>query len=575
MSSVRLRAYQQESIDAVLKYWEDGGGNPLIELATGLGKSVVIAEMLRHLCASYPDMRLLLLVHVRELVKQDFEQLRRLWPAAPVGVYSAGLGMRQGHTRIVCASIQSVFRKARQLGPRDIVLIDESHLVPHAGEGMYQRLLTDLRELTPDMRCVGLTATPYRLDSGRLDHGDDRLFDRIVYTYNVGDGIADGWLAPLTARAASVEIDVAEVARRGGEFIPGALEQAANRDELVEAAADEISRLGRDSDRKSWLIFCSGVRHAAHVRDALRARGVRTETVTGDTPSGERDRIVADFKAGRITALTNAQVLTTGFDAPGVDLIAFLRPTLSTGLYVQMIGRGTRPVWPAGAQPDAMTAEERVAMIAGSAKANCLILDFAGNVRRHGPVDAVTPKGEKRAASNAAEQEVKVGVNEVRARECPNCQTLLNLRAAECTTCGHVFPAEPKHEAKPDMDVALLAKEVKPAEAPVYSWSAKRHEKLVSPGADEPPATVRVSYNAGLMKYEEWICPEHGGYAGDKFVAWWRRHGGAEPPPDNVAETLDRWRELTRPEVIFVKPDGQWWRIAGRRMPERREGAAA
>ena len=219
------------------------------------------------------------------------------------------------------------------------------------------------------MRVAGFSATPFRLDTGRLDEGEGKIFDDVVFDYGLGQGIRDGWLSPLTSKAAKVEINVNNVDRRGGEFIAGELERAADDDATVSAACDEI--MARGGDRRSWLVFCCGVAHAHHVGQALRARGVSCRVVTGETPSAERADSIAMFKAGIIRCLVNVNVLTTGFDAPRIDLLAMLRPTLSTGLYVQMVGRGTRKA---------------------EGKTNCLILDFAGNVRRHGPVDSVDIK---------------------------------------------------------------------------------------------------------------------------------------------------------------------------------------
>jgi DNA repair protein RadD len=220
------------------------------------------------------------------------------------------------------------------------------------------------------------------------------------------------------------------VARRGGEFVAGALETAA--DKITAEAVKELVAYG--AERSSWLAFCSGVRHAEHTRDIVRSYGISCEMVHGETPSGERDRIIRQFKAGQIRCLTNAQVLTTGFDAPQVDLIAMLRPTLSTSLYVQIVGRGTR---------------------IAPGKENCMVLDFAGNVRRHGPVDAVSvmPKSGKNG-----DDEGKVGVDSVRAKECPDCQSLAALNASSCKVCGHEWPREdkPKHEAHAESQVGTL-----------------------------------------------------------------------------------------------------------------------
>ena len=270
---ISLRPYQTAAIEAILAYWQSGGGNPLVDLATGTGKSLVIAKLTQDLLAAYPTMRVLCLVHVRELVAQNMAALLRVWPDAPAGIYSAGLGRRDAHHRITFASIQSVYRRAKTLGARDLILIDESHLVPSAGNGMYRKLLDDMRAQTPDLRVAGFTATPYRLDTGRLDDGADRLFDRTVYSYGIGEGIRDGFLSPLISKASATEVDVSNVARRGGEFVAGELETATDR--ITAEAVAEMVRFG--AERKSWLVFCSGVKNAERTRDILRgmiARGL-------------------------------------------------------------------------------------------------------------------------------------------------------------------------------------------------------------------------------------------------------------------------------------------------------------
>ena len=201
-----------------------------------------------------------------------------------------------------------------------------------------------------------------------LHEGERRLFTDIAYEVSIRDLIDHGYLCPLISKMTNLTLDVGGVGSRGGEFIAGQLQAAVDRESITRAAIDEILAYGEG--RRSWLLFCSGVEHATHVALALRDRGVSCATIFGDTPSAERDRIIAAFKRGEIRALASMGVLTTGFNAPAVDLIAMLRPTKSTGLYVQMAGRGTR---------------------LAPGKENCLVLDFAGNVARHGPIDAVKP----------------------------------------------------------------------------------------------------------------------------------------------------------------------------------------
>lgn len=545
MTRTQLRTYQSAAIDSVLSYWANGGGNPLVDMATGLGKSVTIADLTQRLLAEYPGMRVLMLVHVKELVSQNAAALLRLWPQAPVGIYSAGLGRRDTSQRIIFASIQSVYRRAKELGPFDLVLIDEAHLVPSAGEGMYRALLTSLREMRPDLRVAGFTATPFRMDTGRLDDGDDRLFDEIVYSYGIAKGIDDGWLSPLISKRGATEIDVSGVAKRGGEFVSGTLEAAADDDAITRAAVSEIIEFGQA--RRSWLVFCAGVKHAHHVRDEMRLQGVHAETITGDTHPGDRQRFIDDFRAGRLRCLTNANVLTTGFDAPALDLIALLRPTLSPGLFVQMMGRGTR---------------------LAEGKDNCLVLDFTGTCRRLGPVDTITV--DRRPGKKGAPDAAKV--SDVRAKECPTCKTLAALNARTCVVCGHEWTMDrARHEAEAD-DVAILSRDLRnqpPEDIPVVTWMARRHKKEGSPDS------LRVTYSAGLMSYPEWVLFEHRGPGRFRAEKWWTAHGGQLPVPECVGDALERWAELRQPSAIAVRKNGKWHNVVGRTFGNQEQGAAA
>lgn len=540
------RHYQSAALDAIFDYWQkEPDGNPLVDLATGTGKAFVIAALIREIMQAAPGARILMLVHVRELVRQNFEELLRYWPGAPAGINSAGLGRRDVRAPIICASIQSVHKHAAAMGPRDLVIVDEAHLLPQSGDGMYRKLIADLRALG-EMRIVGFTATPFRLDCGRLDRGENRLFDRTVYSYGIAEGVRDGFLSPLVSKGMQTEIDVSQVARRGGEFIAGALESAADTDALTRAAVSEICEYGRD--RRSWLVFCSGVKHAQHVADAFRAVGISAAAVTGDTPTDERDRILADFKAGRIRCLTNMSVLTTGFNAPGVDLVAMLRPTLSTGLYVQMLGRGTR---------------------LAPGKSNCLVLDFSGNIRRHGAVDDLeiaTPTG-----GNAGAKEGAVLIDTIRLIACPHCRSYISPRARTCPECLEVVREEPKHDAKAD-NVAVMSHITKAdGYREVDAVSFARHA-----ASFDKPAAMRVEYHSGRKVIKEWIFFDHpeGSFPRRKANGWWMESGGQLPIPATVADALTRTRELRTVVAVKTRDENGYDRVIARRFARRDERAA-
>jgi DNA repair protein RadD len=490
-------------------------------------KSVVLAALTQRAISAWPETRILIVTHQRELISQNFQALLRAWPEAPAGIYSAGLSRRDIHAQILFAGIQSIHRHAYKVQRCDLVLIDEAHLLGRGDSGMYRSFLQQLNEINAGLlKVVGFTATPYRLDSGLLHEGKDRLFTDIAYEVPVLDMIRQGYLSPVVPKHTETQLDVAGVASRGGEFIAKDLEAAVDRDEVTQAAVAEIVEHGEG--RGSWLVFCSGVAHARHVRDAIREHGIFCETVTGDTPAGERDAILAAFKAGRLRCVTNANVLTTGFDAPGVDLIALLRPTKSVGLYVQMVGRGTR---------------------LAEGKDDCLVLDFAGNTARHGPIDMVD--GRKKEPAGDGEAPIKV---------CPECQTINHASVRRCIACDHEFPPPVVKVAPQAASNALLSTQIQAAWCDVTGVSYARHEKAGK------PASLRVTYECGLARHSEWVCFEHTGFPREKAVGWWRRRAPDLPPPFTVDEALQRLDALRQPIAIQVRPAGQYTEIAAARF---------
>lgn len=166
---LKLRDYQSSAIDAVFDYWREFDGNPLVDLATGCGKSLVMAKLIQRLIEGWSDMRVMIVTHVAELIEQSYLELLGVWPFAPAGIYSAGLGRRDARSQIVFAGIQTVHNKAQQIGHVDVLMVDECHLIPINSNTMYRKFIDALLEINPDMKILGLTATPYRLDSGRLD----------------------------------------------------------------------------------------------------------------------------------------------------------------------------------------------------------------------------------------------------------------------------------------------------------------------------------------------------------------------------------------------------------------------
>lgn len=542
---VTLRDYQQAAVDSIYSWFEGHDGNPLIVVPTGGGKSVIIAAFIRDVLVNFPEDRILVATHVRELVAQNHDQMLRLWHEAPVGIYSAGLGRRDTRASVLFASVQSVYQRAQEIGSFDLVLVDEAHLIPAKGFGMYRTLLHDLREMQPKAKLIGFTATPFRTDAGRLDAGDERMFHGTAYSCDMLDLIERGFLCRVVNQGVDHAVDTRGVAVRGGEFVEGELEKAAMRGDLVEQAVDELCR--RASDRRSWLVFGCGVAHARAIQARLIANGISAATVFGTTSSEQRAKVLRDFKAGSLRAVVNVGVLTTGFDAPATDAIALLRPTQSPGLYVQMVGRGMR---------------------VAEGKTDCLILDFGENVMRHGPINDVKVRQPGK------------GTGEPPMATCPSCKLIVPVMTVTCPRCGTQLRdpnarKTPDHGAMPDSQSVLLT----PKKQPIERWKPDRVIYAEHQKDPAKPPTMRVTYLFGYRRTaNEFICFEHpaGSFPRKKAEMWWKARGGAEPVPHTV--DLARCRiecgALRRVTTVIVKTTGEYPEVRGVELepsdPERK-----
>lgn len=515
-SDMQPRQYQINAVTSIWQYFADGNeGNPIVAMPTATGKSLVLAEFIRQVSQAYPGQRIMALTHVQELIEQNIGKLLTLWPSAPTGIYSAGLKRRDTDLPILFGGIASVAKRPELFGPVDLVLIDECHLVSPKGDTMYRKFLEALKQINPALKIIGLSATPYRLKQGKLTDGGIftdlcyDLTDRRSFKYLVDNG----YLAPLVARSTPVSIDTDEIRTSAGDFVQRELQEATDQEIITEAAIQETLKQGWN--RKCWLVFTTGVDHAEHVAEALNAHGIRAAFAHSKMSRHKRDRHLNALKSGELQALTNYGCLTTGVDVPRIDLIVMLRPTKSPGLHVQMLGRGTRP---------------------SPGKENCLVLDFAGNVARLGPIDdPVLPhkKGKGRGKPPV--------------RLCEACGTYSHASARECEQCGAEFPRR--------VGFTGLAGQVAPmsqSDKPQVELFKVDHVLYARHQKEGRPDSIKVTYYCGLRVFKEWVCLDHGGFAGKKARDWWRRHGGPEPIPsiDAALECMDT--EINVPSFIKV-----------------------
>lgn len=575
---MRPRPYQEFAIGSLFSFFgTKREGNPVVVMPTGTGKSIVIGGFIWQVMATWPTQRIMMLTHVKELIAQNADKLQTMWPAAPLGIYSAGLKSRQSYYPITFAGIQSVVNLAPMFGHVDIIIIDECHTVSPNDDTSYQKFIADLKAINPNLRVIGLSATPYRLGLGMITEGG--IFTDIACDMTTLDAFNwffdEGFLSPLIPRPTKTELDVSDVKKRGGEFIDKDLQRAVDKSEITEAALREAMELAHG--RRRVLVFTTGVDHTEHVTDALRLLGESAVCVHSKMGDKERDASLAAHRNGEARWMVNNNVLTTGYDDAEIDCIVMLRPSNSPGLWVQMLGRGTRPFYASGF--DLNTTEGRLAAIANSVKKNCLVLDFAGNTMRLGPInDPVIPKRkgkgggpppvkfcEREKMRNHAPKESAITADQWRAFHeyyerdfsgvwrVTGCGAYNHTSARNCCECGAEFIFKPKIES--DASTNELIKRKKDVEPHDDGPQVETFDvdKVVYAVHDKAGGSksMKVTYHCGLRAFSEWVPAWHETGVKHKGKAWWEERADIELPetPEEAVELSD---ELTVPRQIRV-----------------------
>lgn len=516
-----LRDYQKEAVEAALLGLEKQRRG-LINAPTGSGKSHIIATICAHraMCG-----HVLVLCHRAEILDQNYAKIQAIDPSLSLGMYSARKGLKQIR-KVTTASINSIYKKGKDIRNVGTVIIDECHLLSLDVNSMYQTFLRHLRE-TNNFGIVGLTATPFRTGQGSIV-GPDKMFDDVFYSIEMKRLIREGYLSPVIGKSPAIQGDMSKVKKVAGEYHK---EQSYEAMRLVSIDAIKDA-LARATDRKSLLFFCSGVQHCYDVKKTLEHLGVSAEVVEGGTPEIIRSSYYNDFKRGSLKGLISCDVLTTGFDAPNVDCIVMLRPTLSPVAYVQMVGRGMRIY---------------------EGKIDCLVLDYAGNLLRFGPVDQVT-----------IEEPTKRGKGEPVHKSCPICYSVHHAATRVCDICGHTFEfmaPEEKHSVAPwEGDFLSFQKEI---EMPMFEHADVTGVSYSVHFKEGSEPSLRIKYHTSLLTITEWICAWHTDQAGWGGRKKWAERFPSETLPKNAKEAISVVSNWTFDKIVATKkPSEKFWQIA-------------
>ncbi len=606
------REYQQWARNAFFAYFEAKSGHPVIAMPTGTGKSVTIADICIEIVVTWNGQRILILAPTKELVTQNAAKFASMAPQIPVGVCSASLNKYELGLPITMGTIGTIYNRRALLGRIDLIFIDECHLVSHKEETQYRKLADwilwgetttteggDVLEVlnpdaNPNAKFVGLSATPYRLGLGHITDGG--LFTDVCFDACGMDAfnwfIDQGYLVPLIPRPTQTVLDTSGVATSGGDYVGGQLQRKVNKAEITAAAVAEALELSAGRAKVLW--FATGIEHAEAIVAELESHG--ESAVAVHSKSATRDDDLGAFMtmgANGVRHCVNFGVLTTGFDFDALDCIVMLRPTKSPGLWVQMIGRGTRTWYAPGF--DLTTQEGRLLAIQHSDKRDCLVLDFAYNTAVLGPInDPQLPRKAKKGGGDppvktcgktgdppicnivpGTSDESKGGENRYVVFEgteiySGGCGAWNHPSARFCVQCNAEFTFEVKFQNKASNEQLLRrdAEDKQGAfEKPVLEEHKVTRVSYEIHKKEGRPDSIRVIYQCGLRRFTHWILPEHGGNPRRRSEDWWMRHGGGSmPATTNMARAqiemlkvpswITVWMKKDYPQIMDWKFDG-------------------
>lgn len=395
MAQLRLRPYQDECNRRLLAAHEEGARSALVVAATGLGKTVMMADLARRWIADRRHGKVLMIAHREELVFQGQQKLEQVTGSRfdiEMGDFRAAgapNGEMFGHAAGVVASVASLCQanRLRKYRPENygLLLVDEAHhAVPKCVT--YRKIIEHFRR-NPGLYLVGVTATPDRADEEALG----QVFESCPFEYGILEAVGDGWLVPPRQRLVVVEdLDFSGVGLQCGDLKAGELEQILTEEKILHrVVSPTIDLIGS----RPTIVFTAGVKQAHDMADVFnRHRAGMAVAMDGQTDKDERRAYLRRFRRGEVQVLINCDLFTEGFDAPNVACVVMARPTKSRALYCQILGRGTRPL-PEADIDSLETADERRMAIATSRKPDCLVIDFVGNAGRHKLVHAADVLG--------------------------------------------------------------------------------------------------------------------------------------------------------------------------------------
>lgn len=540
---IQLRPYQEEALGTVLDACLEDRFL-LLQAGTGAGKTILFSSLIKH-CITTFDMRVAVIAHREILVRQAYEKLLQVWPEGRdlIGIACASVSSKADLTKpVLIASPQTLVNRLDKMDPIHWVILDECHRVPPKNKtSQYRTMLEKMEKAYPDLRVLGVTATPFRLGHGFI-YGDKasakNWWSKMHCQISIGTLQESGFLVPYRAKEAEdISTDLQSVKKTGGDYNMGDLEDVMTKKVHIQNAVTAVER--HAADRKSIVVFCTTIKHAETVSEAFRDSGQTSACVHSMMDSEERRANLGAFDAGDIRVICNVGVLTEGWDSTGVDCIVMCRPTMSPALYVQIVGRGLR---------------------LHEGKDDCLILDLSGNCMKHG--DPNDPLIEIPGKRKPREQE-KQG------KTCPECQEIVSPGIFECPGCGYQWERPVVVESKGVTEFRDV--KFKSASAPsrleVQSW---RMEDYTSKAGNRMAKLTIYCKSGGIAP----VVVNHfldfdgaaSSYGQRKAREWWTRVADPVSLEGNIPLSVDDAMSFLNcienfPTHITVAYDGKYHKV--------------
>lgn len=504
--TVSLRPYQNDCNVALMNDIENQG-NPILQLPTGAGKSILIADIAKRCKERWGGIKILVLAHRAKLVEQDAEKFMKL--GIVPAIYCAEL-KRKEIGQFTIGTILSVARHTQEFKDFHLVIVDEVQMINNEDEGSYRKFLKELTRA----KIVGLSATPFRLKGGAC-YGPDRLFNRLSYKIGFADLVKQGYLTPPINYDANADDKFDDMKITGGDF--NQKDMNAHFNKIVAKSCEDLVK--RMRERHYVLVFACSIVHAQAIVDYLTQLGEKAMVYHSELSLAEDKMVINKFQQKQFKYLVSIDKLGVGFDAPFVDGLALMRPTMSRALAIQQLGRGSRLY---------------------EGKKNFLVADYAGNIRRH---NLLNPDDYDVPFEKISKNKRKGG--EAPSKVCPNCQAVCATRTTTCD-CGYKFPPKVK-------TIAEMGK-YEVDSVPIQVWRATVENNLRH-------NYVKLLVGNFISCRPVFFFPEDKGYAQAKtFIMWEKVFGkwGFKLPMGITCDTMAAYLNKMRgyfSEATFEKKD--------------------